>query len=114
MIDSALQVAQIVSCTEAEGPGKRYALWFQGCPLRCKGCCNPEMLSYKGGTQIPLYRVLLQIYDTMKQGIEGVTLLGGEPTSHSHVAAKLAKGVQRLGLSVMVFSGYTLPQLKEK
>ena len=36
-----LSVAQIVRCTEAEGPGKRYALWFQGCPLRCPSCCNP-------------------------------------------------------------------------
>ena len=42
--------AQIVPCTEAEGPGARFALWFQGCPLRCPGCCNPEMLPFEGGT----------------------------------------------------------------
>jgi hypothetical protein len=24
-----LQLAQTVACTEAEGPGKRFALWFQ-------------------------------------------------------------------------------------
>ena len=45
MPERVLSVAQIVSCTEAEGPGKRFALWFQGCPLRCPGCCNPEKLT---------------------------------------------------------------------
>jgi anaerobic ribonucleoside-triphosphate reductase activating protein len=44
-----LRVAQVVPCTEAEGPGRRFALWFQGCPLRCPGCCNPEMLPFEGG-----------------------------------------------------------------
>ena len=43
-----LRVAQIVPFTEAEGPGRRFALWFQGCPLRCPGCCNPEMLPFEG------------------------------------------------------------------
>src|ERR1700677_380389 len=43
-----VQVAQIVAMTEAEGPGRRFALWFQGCPLRCAGCCNPEMLPFAG------------------------------------------------------------------
>ena len=48
--DLTMQIAQVVPCTEAEGPGKRFALWFQGCPLRCPGCCNPEFLPFKGGT----------------------------------------------------------------
>jgi anaerobic ribonucleoside-triphosphate reductase activating protein len=26
--DVILQVAQVVPCTEAEGPGRRFALWF--------------------------------------------------------------------------------------
>ena len=40
--DLTMQIAQVVPVTEAEGPGKRFAVWFQGCPLRCPGCCNPE------------------------------------------------------------------------
>ena len=50
--DVILSVAQIVPHTEAEGPGVRFALWFQGCPLRCPGCCNPEMLPFDGGTRM--------------------------------------------------------------
>jgi len=53
MPELTLQVAQIVPCTEAEGPGRRFALWFQGCPLRCPGCCNPEFIPFAGGEAKP-------------------------------------------------------------
>lgn len=108
------QVAHIVDATRAEGPGLRMAIWFQGCPFRCPGCCNPEMLSFNGGEQIALD----QIVDRMTlarehHGIEGVTLLGGEPFAHIEVASKIADQAKQLELSVMVFSGYELDQLRE-
>jgi anaerobic ribonucleoside-triphosphate reductase activating protein len=109
-----LQVAQLVPCTEAEGPGKRFAIWVQGCPLRCSGCCNPEYLPFAGGTAWAVADLLALIEAThQREGIEGVTLLGGEPTVHA-ATGPLASGVQRLGLSVMVFSGYTLAQLHQR
>jgi anaerobic ribonucleoside-triphosphate reductase activating protein len=109
-----LQVAQIVSCTEAEGPGRRFALWFQGCRLRCPGCCNPEMLSFEGGQSLSLANVVEQVRLAANQrGVEGITLLGGEPLAHAGGAAALARQVQALGLSVMVFSGYTLAEAKK-
>ncbi|MFO0845179.1 MAG: 4Fe-4S cluster-binding domain-containing protein [Gemmataceae bacterium] len=76
--------------TEAEGPGPRFALWFQGCPLRCPGCCNPEMLPFEGGQATPLSEVLRQL--DAADGVEGITLLGGEPTAHAAGAAALAGG----------------------
>ncbi len=56
-----VQIAQIVPRTKAEGPGERFALWFQGCPFRCPGCCNPEMLSFEGGQQTTVGDVLDQL-----------------------------------------------------
>src|SRR3954468_2507935 len=101
-----LRVAQIVPCTEAEGPGKRFALWFQGCPLRCAGCCNPEMLPFDGGQTLALEEVLEQVGIAQRRGgIEGITLLGGEPLAHASEAAMLAQWAQAAGLSVMIFSG---------
>ena len=73
-----LRLAQVVPCTEAEGPGRRFAIWFQGCPLRCPGCCNPEMLPFEGGRDVPLSEVVLQVEAVAAEGVEGVTLLGGE------------------------------------
>jgi anaerobic ribonucleoside-triphosphate reductase activating protein len=111
--DITLQVAQIVPSTEAEGPGRRFALWFQGCPLRCPGCCNPEMLPFTGGTALPLTDILAQIDEAARvDSIEGVTLLGGEPLAHAAGAAALARAVRARGLTVMVFSGFALEEAR--
>ena len=112
--DITLQIAQIVPCTEAEGPGRRFALWFQGCPLRCPGCCNPEMLSFTGGTPMSLSDVVAQIEKAAQaHGVEGITLLGGEPLAHAIGAAALARSARQRGLTVMVFSGYTLEEARQ-
>lgn len=114
MPDVGMQVAQIVSCTEAEGPGKRFALWFQGCPFRCPGCCNPEMLQFEGGTWMSVDVIAARIARVAEeQNIEGITLIGGEPMAHAESAAPLARKVQQLGLTVMVFSGYTIEEIRE-
>ena len=109
-----LRVAQIVPCTEAEGPGRRFALWFQGCPLRCPGCCNPEMLPFEGGTALSAAAVLAEVEQAVRaDGVEGITFLGGEPLAHAAPAAALARAVRARGLSVMVFSGYTLEEARQ-
>ncbi len=108
--ETILSVAQTVPVTEAEGPGVRFALWFQGCPLRCPGCCNPEFLPFNGGESKSLSEMLAWIDRT--PGIEGITLLGGEPFAHAEAAAALSMAVHERGLTVMVFSGYTLEELK--
>src|SRR3954452_10728050 len=106
------RVAQIVPCTEAEGPGKRFALWFQGCPLRCPGCCNPEMLPFEGGQAISLDEVVELLRATAaEQGLEGITLLGGEPLAHAAAGVALARAAHALGLNVMIFSGYVLEEV---
>ena len=103
-----VHVAQIVPCTEAEGPGKRFALWFQGCPLRCPGCCNPEMLPFEGGTRVSVAEVLREVEDTAREhGVEGITLLGGEPFAHAAGASALAGAVRGRGLSVPAFAPQT-------
>ena len=107
-----LRVAQIVPVTEAEGPGVRFALWFQGCPLRCPGCCNPEMLPFEGGTAMTVAEVVRQVEAAQEHGVEGITLMGGEPLAHAAGAAALARAVRARGLSVMVFSGFTLEEAR--
>ena len=110
------QVAQVVPATEAEGPGLRFAVWFQGCPLRCPGCCNPEFLPFRGGEAVPVAALVaqLQAQARLTPHLEGVSLLGGEPFAHAAAGAELAGEARRLGLGVMIYSGYTLEQLREK
>jgi anaerobic ribonucleoside-triphosphate reductase activating protein len=109
-----VQVAQIVPFTEAEGPGVRFALWFQGCPLRCPGCCNPEMLPFEGGVEMSVADVVRQIEAAARDhGVEGITLMGGEPLAHAAGAAALARAVRQRNLTVMVFSGFTLEEAQQ-
>lgn len=109
-----LSVAQVVPATRAEGPGVRLALWFQGCPLRCPGCCNPEMLPFEGGTPTSVAAVLAQLDAALPEGVEGVSLLGGEPLAHAAGGVVLAREVKRRGLSVMIYSGFTLEEARSK
>ena len=107
-----LNVASWVECTEAEGPGKRFALWVQGCLKRCKGCCNPHMLEIVEKRIICCQECLHLIRSIRKHhGIEGVTFLGGEPFLQAKGLAYLAAQCQEMKLSVMAFTGYSLNEL---
>ena len=107
--EAAIEVAMIVARTEAEGPGLRWALWVQGCPLRCPGCCNPEMLEFRPADRRAVAEL---IEEAAAVGVEGVSLLGGEPFAQAAGLALLAEGVRARGLSVMVYSGFTLAELQ--
>ena len=72
-----LQIAQVIPDTEAEGPGRRFAVWVQGCPMRCQECCNPQMLRFDGGERTNVDDLVARALAT--EGIVGVSLLGGEP-----------------------------------
>jgi anaerobic ribonucleoside-triphosphate reductase activating protein len=113
MPEITVQVAQIVPVTEAEGPGVRFALWFQGCPLRCPGCCNPEMLPFAGGQAMTVSAIVQLVEEAARDhGVEGITLLGGEPLAHAAGGAVLARTLRERGLTTMVFSGYTLEEAR--
>lgn len=105
-----LRVAQMVNDTEAEGPGRRFALWVQGCSLRCPGCCNPEMFSAdKGGALHDVDALVERILSV--PALEGISVLGGEPFEQHEALAELCARVRAAGLSVMIYSGYSLAEL---
>jgi anaerobic ribonucleoside-triphosphate reductase activating protein len=108
-----VNLALVIPRTEAEGPGVRFAVWVQGCPLRCAGCCNPEMLAFnpkRPRDAVPAEALARQALET--EGVEGVTFLGGEPFAQAPALAEVARAVRAGGLSVMVFSGYTIAELR--
>jgi anaerobic ribonucleoside-triphosphate reductase activating protein len=109
-----LRVATIVDDTRAEGPGRRWALWVQGCALRCAGCCNPEMFDGRRGEAMTEAELGAQISAAHLAGIEGISLLGGEPFEQAAGLAVLAAHARAIGLTVMVFSGYRLAELRAR
>jgi anaerobic ribonucleoside-triphosphate reductase activating protein len=109
----ALEVAARVACTEAEGPRRRFALWVQGCSLACPGCCNPEFFAKGAGETIAvdaLARELARARDA--HALEGLTVLGGEPFEQPAAVAALCRAARALGLGVLVFTGFTLAELR--
>jgi len=111
--DRRINVALMIPCTEAEGPGSRCAIWVQGCPMRCPGCCNPEMLEFVEARRVTAAELLAEVLAAhAAHPIEGVTLLGGEPFAQAEALAPLCLGLRAAGLTVMVFSGYTRASLE--
>jgi anaerobic ribonucleoside-triphosphate reductase activating protein len=107
--DPILNLAHVEPCTEAEGPGQRFAVWVQGCPLRCPGCCNPEFLPFTGGTPTRVSELLRRLES---EPVEGISLLGGEPFAYAEPLAYFACETQARGQSVMTFTGFTLEDLR--
>ncbi|HDU8577901.1 radical SAM protein [Vibrio alginolyticus] len=112
---SYLNIAAVVDQTNAEGPGLRTAIWVQGCLKRCRGCCNPAFLEIKPAKVLSSEDICQRIKSNHQHyGIEGITLLGGEPFLQAVGLADIAKFTQELGLTVMIFTGYNMEELSDE
>lgn len=99
---------------DLEGPGLRMAYWFQGCTLRCPGCCNPHLFSFSGGLRLEVSELVKELRNLKRdKDLKGVSLLGGEPCDQSEGLLMLVKACRELDLSVMLYSGYSLDELEE-
>ena len=105
---STLRIAHNVALTEAEGPGRRFAVWVQGCSLNCPGCCNPELFDPQGGAEIPIAELASMLAaSAAEHRIEGLTLVGGEPLEQLAGVSALAASARSLDLGVLLFTGFT-------
>jgi anaerobic ribonucleoside-triphosphate reductase activating protein len=102
-----LRVASVVPLTEAEGPGVRFALWVQGCTIKCSNCTNPAMFAATG-PETEASAVVDQILAARKKDprLEGISLLGGEPIEQDEPLSIIASVARDLGLTVMTYTGY--------
>lgn len=100
--------------TKVLGPGIRYVLWVQGCAKRCKGCINPEGQPMKsGGYWMKIKDVLSEI--KAEPSLMGITISGGEPFLQPIGLSKLVKSIrEETSLDIMLYSGYTLKELRDK
>ncbi len=76
------RIHSIETCGAVDGPGLRYIVFTQGCPLRCKYCHNPDTWKYEDGKEVDteeLIKDILKYKTFMKASNGGVTVSGGEP-----------------------------------
>lgn len=76
------KINSIESMGLVDGPGVRFVVFMQGCPLRCKFCHNPETWELNGNkdnyTPEELIKKILNYKPYFKRN-GGVTFSGGEP-----------------------------------
>jgi len=95
------------------GPGKRLAIWVQGCSLGCKGCINPELWESLGGKKIHLQQLAASLLPVISQ-FDGITITGGEPfRQYEQLIAFCSFLKQKLNINILVYSGFTIDQLIE-
>ena len=104
-----LNIAAFHPGTTCLGPGKRAILWLQGCVKRCKGCITPEMQAIKKVEFINVFK--LADFLNSISGIEGITLVGGEPLLQYRALSVFLPLIKSSGLSVMLYTGYLYEEI---
>lgn len=88
--NSLLESKGFIHSTESfgtvDGPGIRFVIFMQGCPLRCKYCHNPDTWQIASkdalqGSTLRTVKELLDDYEGYKEFMHdgGITVTGGEP-----------------------------------
>ncbi len=80
--DIKLRVHSYESGGTVDGPGIRFVVFLQGCPLRCQYCHNPDTWNLKGGKIVSAHDIVeevLKYENFMSFSHGGVTFSGGEP-----------------------------------
>jgi pyruvate formate lyase activating enzyme len=82
-----------------DGPGLRYVLFLQGCPLRCMYCHNPDTWNLEGGTCTGVEEQANDILRYKSYLTGGLTISGGEPLVQASFVRELIKSCHsRAGL----------------
>jgi len=109
---TALRVGRTMDHCRVLGPGARAVIWVAGCRLRCRECMTPELLDFRAGAEVPVAE--LGAWVAGLRDIAGLTISGGEPFEQPAALSELLDlaRADRPGLTAMVFTGYTVEQLR--
>ncbi len=86
-----------------DGPGIRFVVFFQGCPMRCLYCHNPDTWNFHAkdgaGTEVTAEEIL-DMYDGVKEFLKGggITCTGGEPMAQIGFLTELFEKAHAKGI----------------
>lgn len=79
MIEVLGKIHSIETCGTVDGPGIRFVIFTQGCPMRCQYCHNPDSWGYDSNNLMSASEIL-EKYGGVKEFCKGgITVTGGEP-----------------------------------
>ena len=75
------KIHSLESFGTVDGPGTRFVVFFQGCPMRCAYCHNPDTWELNAGTPMEASYIIEQYERNAPfyQNGGGITCTGGEP-----------------------------------
>lgn len=100
-----------------DGPGIRYVLFMQGCPMRCLYCHNPDTWEVDAGTLITTDEILNEYRKNSSFYTNGgITVTGGEPLLQIDFVTALFQKAKAEGIHTCIdTSGITFnPNKTEK
>jgi pyruvate formate lyase activating enzyme len=86
-----------------DGPGIRFVVFLQGCPMRCQYCHNPDTWKPCTGEKRTV-ESLLEEYDGLKEFLKsgGITVTGGEPLMQMEFVTELFREAKKRGIHTCV------------
>ena len=99
-----------------DGPGVRFVVFMQGCPLRCKFCHNPETWKLNGKadnyTPEELIKKILNYKPYFKRN-GGVTFSGGEPLMQKEFLLECLKLCKQNDINTCLDTAGSIPDCEE-
>lgn len=99
-----------------DGPGVRFVVFMQGCPLRCKFCHNPEtwILNEKSDSYTPEDLIeKISRYKPYFKNNGGVTFSGGEPLMQKEFLLECLKLCKKENIHTCLDTAGSVPDCKE-
>ena len=90
------KIHSIESCGTVDGPGIRFVIFTQGCPLRCQYCHNPDSWDYNTDNLMSVEEILSQYNGVKEFCTGGITVTGGEPLVQIDFITELFKKAHEL------------------
>lgn len=105
-----IQKMMFVENEHLYGPGKRLLIYLKGCSIHCKGCINPHLWSFEGGTKVSEKDILTTLEEN---DADGITLHGGEPLDQADFLFDIVSSVKKARKTIILFTGYKKKELNK-
>lgn len=100
-----------------DGPGVRFVLFMQGCPLRCAYCHNPDTWDFTQGMEYTAEDIFQKVlrYKAYFGDTGGITVSGGEPLIQAEFVTELFKLCKENGIHTCLDTsgGMWSPKIKK-
>lgn len=96
------RIHSVETFATVDGPGVRFIVFFQGCPLQCLYCHNRDTWDASAGREVDSEEIIEQFKRYLsfyRRSGGGLTASGGEPTLQPEFLNDLFKKVRELGVN---------------